>query len=145
MLLFEYLEYLYQWMLDMGQSFPFCLFTWLDWLARWLIPHKSCGLWSWDLALFLDLALYGLKFFFGIKVAAFYLLKALICIVFAPLAHQDFSFWWLRATWDTQLVCYCFWGLTHLCLSPQKVLSLINFLDYLAFADVFFMPLSPYC
>jgi len=29
---------------------------------------------------------------FCIKVATFYLFKALICIVFAPLAHQDFSF-----------------------------------------------------
>ena len=32
MLLFVYLKYLYQWVLNMGQSFPLCLFTWLGWL-----------------------------------------------------------------------------------------------------------------
>jgi len=47
MLLFVYLKYLYQWVLNMGQSFPLCLFTWLG----WLMPHKSYGLWSWNLAL----------------------------------------------------------------------------------------------
>jgi len=41
-----------------------------------------------------------------------------------------------RATWDNQLVCYYYWGVT-LRLSPQKVSSLINFFDYIAFACLY--------
>ena len=37
-----------------------------------------------------------------------------------------------RTTQRNQLVCYYFQGLTYLCLSPQKVRSLISFLDCLA-------------
>jgi len=129
---------------------PLPLLVFLPWLFDTLID-SSQKLWHLILKLGFMFRL-GLVYAyqnFCIKVATFYLFKALICMVFAPLAHQDFFFFcWIRSTWHTQLVCYSFRGLTHfqalgardrykaltiLCLSFKKVLSLINFLDYLTF------------
>jgi len=133
-----------------GPKFPPCLFSWLGWLA----PHKSCGLWSWNLALCV------LSQCHCIKVATFYLFKALIYMVRAPLAHKNIFFWvWFRATWHAQLVCYYFRDMTHfqllgacdrykaltsLRLSFQKVPSLSNFLDYLAFLHAYTLVAWPF-
>jgi len=86
-----------------------------------------------------------------IKVTTLYIFKALICVVHAPLAYNDFSFLWFRhlrmTNWS--IIIFEAWSyfqllgardrykaLTILHLSPQKVPSLINFLDYLAFCTL---------
>jgi len=92
-----------------------------------------------------------------IKVAAFYLFKALICMVHAPLAYKDFSFCDLgrlgMPNWSVIIFkgwayfsllgdCDRYKALTILSLSPQKLLSSINFLDNLAFCTLILLLLG---
>ena len=50
MLLFSHLEYLYQWVLDLGQNLSFVFLVQL--IGTLIGTHKSCNLWSWNLALY---------------------------------------------------------------------------------------------